>query len=162
MQRDPLPSSANDPRWAETWHDLGEGAPTLAGLARICSQSMATGGDAELPLCGEALALLFAARDTAMIEIKGSNRAFDAPARMLTVYIEATHERTLIFRNKDNPAIAIRFIAGFRELCRAGLVMHHIYHDFSLTREGLDRAKTITLAEVQPFLALATELGLYA
>lgn len=161
MLRDPLPTSANDPRWVETWHDLGEGAPTLAGLARICSQSMATGGNPDLPLSGEAQALLFAARERAMIEIKGSHRAFDAPSRMLAVYVEVGRERTLIFRNKENPAIGIRFLAGFRELCQSGLVMHHIYHDFSLTREGLERAKTIAETDVQEYLLLATEFGMY-
>jgi hypothetical protein len=80
---------------------------------------------------------------------------------MLAVYIETAPERTMIFRNKENPIVSIRFLAGFRELCQAGLVMHHIYHDFSLTREGLEQGQAITLAEVKPFLDLATELGLY-
>ena len=77
----------------------------------------------------------------APIEIKGANRAFDAPGRMLAVYIETSPERTLIFRNREDPTITIRFLAGFRELCEAGLVMHHIYHEFSLTREGMDQAR---------------------
>ncbi len=158
---DPLPSSANDPRWAETWHELGQGAPTLGGLARICSQSLASGGNRKQVLSHEARAILFAARERAMIEVKGSNRAFDAPARMLAVYIEVATDRTLIFRRKDNPAFTIRFLAGFRELCEAGLVMHHIYHDFSLTREGLEAGANIAAEEVADLLAQATELGLY-
>lgn len=161
MRDELLPSASQDPRWAETWTELGHGTPTLSGLARICSVSMATGGDKERTLSVEAKALLFAARKRALIEIKGANRAFDAPGRMLAVYIETTPERTLIFRNREDPTITIRFLAGFRELCEAGLVMHHIYHEFSLTRDGIDRAATIDEAEVAPLLALATELGLY-
>lgn len=158
---DPLPSSGNDPQWAATWQELGQGAPTLGGLARVCSLSLAKGSAAYPPLSGEARALLFAARSRAMIEVKGSNRAFDAPARMLAVYIETEPDRTLIFRNKEQPTITIRFLAGFRELCAAGLVMHHIYHDFSLTAAGLALAQEIPVEEVQPYLELATELGLY-
>jgi hypothetical protein len=161
MRDELLPAAPQDTRWAETWHELGQGTPTLAGLARVCSVSMATGGDPRRPLSGEAKALLYAARERAMIEIKGANRAFDAPGRMLAVYVETSHERTLIFRNREQPAVTIRFLAGFRELCEAGLAMHHIYHEFSLTREGLERAATIKEEEVAPLLALATELGLY-
>src|SRR5690349_4193970 len=31
---DALTAAAADPKWAETWQELGQGAPTLAGLAR--------------------------------------------------------------------------------------------------------------------------------
>lgn len=156
-----LTSAAADPRWAETWQELGQGAPTLAGLARICSTALATGGAPDLPLSLEARALLVAAKQRGTLEIKGSNRAFDAPGRMLAVYVEAAADRTLIFRSRENPAFTIRFLAGFRELCQAGLVMHHIYHEFSLTREGFDRAEQVPAAEVEHLLAMATEFGTF-
>jgi hypothetical protein len=76
---------------------------------------------------------------------------------MLAVYVEADADRVLIFRNRENPAYTIRFLAGFRELCAVGLVMHHIYTEFSLTRSGLEIAQTITEAEVESLLALARE-----
>lgn len=156
-----LPSSANDARWAETWQELGQGAPTLAGLARVCSLSMATGGDKSLHLSPEARAILFAARKRAVIEVKGANRAFDAPGRMLAVYVEIEPDRTLIFRSRENPIITIRFLAGFRELCASGLVMHHIYQEFSLTRQGVDLALTVPESEVEALISLGTEVGLY-
>lgn len=161
MRDNLLPSSANDGRWAQTWQELGQGAPTLAGLARVCSLSMASGGDKSLSLSPEARTILFAARKRAVIEVKGSNRAFDAPGRMLAVYVETEPDRTLIFRSRENPVITIRFLAGFRELCAAGFVMHHIYQEFSLTREGLEMAGTIPQQEVEPLIALGTDLGLY-
>ena len=154
-----LPSSANDARWAETWRELGEGAPTLAGLARVCSLSMSTGGH-QGELSPEARAILFAARHRAVIEVKGANRAFDAPGRMLAVHVEIEPDRSLIFRSRENPAYTIRFLAGFRELCVAGLVMHHLYHEFSLTREGLEAAATVPAEEVQSLLDGATDVGL--
>jgi hypothetical protein len=158
---DELPSSeATDPRWAATWQELGQGAPTLAGLARVASVAVATGGDKTIRLSPEARCLLHLARNRGVFEVKGSNRAFDAPGRMLAVYVETDAERTVIFRSRENPAVAIRFLAGFRELCAGGLVMHHIYTEFSLTRDGLDLSQTIPAAEVERLAALGVELDL--
>jgi hypothetical protein len=157
MKDDLLPSSANDPKWAATWAELGHGAPTLAGLARVASMAMATGGDKSLNLSGEARCLLFAARNRGVLEVKGANRAFDAPGRMLAVYVETDADHILIFRSRENPAMTIRFLAGFRELCAAGLVMHHIYTEFSLTREGLDAAQLVSDDDVKHLLTLATD-----
>lgn len=154
-----LPSSANDPVWAATWQELGQGAPTLAGLARVASLAMATGGDKSVRLSPEARCLLFAASTRGTLEVKGANRAFDAPGRMLAVYVETDPDRTLIFRSRENPLVTVRFLAGFRELCSAALVMHHIYTEFSLTREGFDLAATVAEVEVAHLLALASELG---
>ena len=68
-----------------------------AGLARVASLAMATGGDKSVKLSPEARCILFAARDRGVIEVKGANRAFDAPGRMLAVYVETEADRTLIF-----------------------------------------------------------------
>ena len=76
---------------------------------------------------------------------------------MLAVYVEVDAERALIFLRRENPAVTVRFLAEFRELCLAGLVMHHIFTEFSLTREGLDLAQTVPAGEVQRLLALAME-----
>lgn len=154
-----MPSSANDPKWAMTWSELGQGAPTLAGLARVASEALGSGGNAQQSLSPEARCLLFAAKDHGIIEVKGANRAFDAPGRMLAVHVELDGDRTLVFRSRENPAITIRFLAGFRELCAAGLVMHHIYTEFSLTREGLDLAAGVPSAEVEGLLTMAQEVG---
>jgi hypothetical protein len=162
---DQLPSAANDPRWAVTWNELGQGAPTLAGLARVASEAMASRDQpaeqhSSTKLSPEARCILHAAARRGIIEVKGANRAFDAPGRMLAVYIETDADRTLIFRSRENPAYTIRFLAGFRELCAAGLAMHHIFTEFSLTREGLDLATTIPAAEVAELLQQATDLGI--
>ncbi len=49
-------------------------------------------------------------------------------------------------------------LAGFRELCATGLVMHHIYGTFSLTKEGFELARTIPEEEVAATLQEATEI----
>ena len=161
MSMDLLPSSSNDPQWAMAWSELGQGAPTIGGLARVASLAVASGGDAALvgKLSPEARCLLVAARERGILEVKGANRAFDAPGRMLAVHVELDGERTLIFRSRDNPLMTVRFLAGFRELCAAGLVMHHIYTEFSLTRAGMEEAARIERGEVEGLLALAQEMG---
>ena len=159
MSDELLPSAASDPKWAVAWSELGHGAPTIAGLAQVASRAMATGGDKSLPLSLEARCLLYAARERGVIEVKGANRAFDAPGRMLAIHVETDDDHTLIFRRRSDPAFTIRFLAGFRELCAAGLAMHHIYTEFSLTRDGLDQAATIPAAEVTPLMDQAVLMG---
>jgi len=158
---DPLPATPVDPRFAEMWHELGQGTPTIAGFAWACSRALAAGGNQQIVLSPEAKAILFAARNRGLLEIKASQRAFESPARMLAVYVETDDEQAIFFRAKDNPATTIRFLSGFRELCAAGLVMHQIYQEFSLTREGLELAQTIPQAEVEKLLNLGTTVGIY-
>ena len=159
MSDSALTPAIPDPQWAATWSELGQGAPTLAGLARVASIALANGPNKSASLSAEARCLLFASKDRGILEVKGSNREFDAPGRMLAVYVETDAERTLLFRRRTDPSVTIRFLAGFRELCAAGLVMHHIYTEFSLSREGLELAQTIGREEVSSLLDLATELG---
>jgi hypothetical protein len=109
----------------------------------------------------EARTILFAARRRGVLEIKGTNDAFEAPSRFLAVRVELDTERWLVFRSREDPAITIRFLDGFRELCAAGLVMHHLYRDFSLTKAGFDVASDVPQEEIQELLDLAAELSRY-
>jgi hypothetical protein len=158
---DYLPPAPTDPRFAEMWQELGQGTPTIAGFARACSVSLATGGDKFIDLSAEARAILYAARNRGLLEIKASNRAFESPARMLAVYVETDVNRALLFRSRESPAYTIGFLAGFRELCASGLVMHHSYQEFSLTRGGLELAQTIDEQEVRALLDGATAVEVY-
>jgi hypothetical protein len=148
-----------------SWEALGNGAPTLVALAQLCSESWALGHDQSKieieDLLPESQAILFAARERGIIEIRAVNSAFDAAARLLAVYVELSHERTIAFRSQEDPAITVRFLEGFRELCGQGLVLHHIYRDFSLSAHGLRVARAIDEPKVAHLLALATEFGLH-
>src|SRR6476469_4887625 len=104
MSNELLPSSANDPKWAVAWAELGHGAPTIAGLANVASRAMADGGDKSIRLSPEARCILFSAKERGVVEVKGANRAFDAPGRMLAVYVESDADHTLIFRSRGNPS----------------------------------------------------------
>jgi hypothetical protein len=148
-----------------SWEALGNGAPLLVALAQLCSERWVSGRqptDVELQnLSGEARAILYAARNRGIVEIKAVNSAFDAAARLLAVYVELDDEHTIAFRDSKNPAITVQFLAGFRELCDCGLVVHHIYRDFSLAPAALQLARTIEREHVQSLLDKATEFGLH-
>lgn len=145
-----------------SWEALGNGAPMLVALAQLCSESWVRAkAISQAELRGEARAILFAARDRGTIELKAVNSAFDAAARMLAVYVEESEDRTIAFRNARQPEVTLRFLDGFRQLCQHGLVIHHIYRDFSLVPEAFELARQIPREEVQPFLDQATEFGIH-
>ncbi len=146
-------------RLKNSWEDLGRGAPTLIALAELCSRAMAENVISTDSLSPEARAILFAAQDRGVIEVKGSNMAYDSADRFLTVIVELDKERRLRFRNSSEPKLNVRFFDGFRELCAAGLVMHHLFHEFSLTRAGFEYAATIDGDEIQTLLDEAQPCG---
>lgn len=148
-----------------SWEALGNGAPMLVALAQLCSERWVNRKPgqqtSELQLSPEARAILFAARDRGIIEVRAVNTAFDAAARLLAVYVEMSDERTIAFRDQQNPEVTLRFLEGFRELCDHGLIMHHIHRDFSLAPRAIELARTIAQSEVQSLLDQATEFGLH-
>jgi hypothetical protein len=149
-----------------SWEALGNGAPTLVALAQLCAERWThrpkqTAGVGLKRLSDEARAILFAASKRGIMEIRAVNSAFDAAARLLAVYVELNDERTIAFRDPTDPEITVKFMDGFRELCDQGLVMHHIYRDFSLSPQGIELARSIDRADVQRLLDRATEFGLH-
>jgi hypothetical protein len=148
-----------------SWDALGAGAPILVALAQLSADAMVSIDSTALPETGklmpESKAILVAARNRGVIELKGVNAAFEAPARMLAVYVELDEVQTIAFRDPNQPEVTVRFLDGFRLLCQYGLVMHHIHRDFSLTSRGFDLARTISQEEVQPWLDKGTEFGLH-
>jgi hypothetical protein len=145
-----------------SWEELGEGAPTLIALARLCSEALVRGTGSTRSLSKEAEAILFAARHRGVIEVRGVNDAFEAPDRFLAVRVELDAQRTLTFRNREEPQVTIRFFDAFRQLCEAGFVMHHLYRDFSLSQAGFERAQQIRESDVRQYLAQGYEFGLDA
>ncbi|MCY3005402.1 MAG: hypothetical protein NTV29_05430 [Planctomycetota bacterium] len=148
-----------------SWEALGAGAPVLVALAQLCSQAMVvrkppntTSVEGLLP---EAKAILVAARQRGVIEVRGVNTAFDPAARLLAVYVELEEGQTIAFRDPQRPEVTVLFLEGFRQLCEFGLVMHHLHRDFSLTALGFEVARTISQEEVQSWLDKGTEFGLH-
>jgi hypothetical protein len=147
---------------ASSWEALGEGAPTLAALAAVCARAIIHPPEfATSDLGAEALAILYSARNRGVIEVRGVSTAFEAPARMLAIYVEEDEHRTIAFRDRERPEITLRFFEGFCQLCRTGLILHHLHRDFSLTQRGFEVAREVRRAEVAELLELATEFGLH-
>ncbi len=148
-----------------SWDALGAGAPALVALSHLCSNAMvglnAAKEVAVDQLSAESKAILVAARNRGVIELKAVNAAFEAPSRMLAVYVELDDTQTIAFRDPNEPEVTVRFLEGFRVLCENGLIMHHIHRDFSLTSRGFELARTISKQEVQPWLDKGTEFGLH-
>ena len=141
-----------------SWEDTGAGAPTIIGFARLCSNALASGHVSTDGLSVEAIALLYAARERGVIEIKASNNAFDAIDRFLAVYVEIDPDTGFVFKRKDDPTRTIRFLDAFRELCAAGLVYHHLYREFSLTSDGFQFAAKIAREDIEDALSFASKL----
>lgn len=140
------------------WEELGAGAPTLVAFARLCSAALAANQREPVEeLTEEARAILYAARNRGAIEVKGINSAVDSTERFLAICIELDAERTIVLKRRDDPEQTVKFLDGFRQLCASGLVMHHIFRDFSLTRAGFDLARQIQSHEVPLLRTLADE-----
>ncbi len=147
---------------ASSWEALGNGAPVLVALAQLSAEAVVHRPLVSLEqLSPEARAILFAARNRGVIEIKGSHIAFEAPARLLAVFVEVDDTQTLTFRDHEKPEVTVRFLEGFRELCAFGLAVHHIHRDFSLTSRGFELARLIERKEVQAWLSQGREFGLH-
>jgi hypothetical protein len=161
---DSLDASGFHGQMASSWEALGEGAPTLAALAAICARALVTPPAIEgLPesLGSEAQAILYSASQRGVIEVRGVSTAFEAPARMLAVYVEVDEHQTIAFRDREKPEVTLRFFQGFCELCRSGLILHHLHRDFSLTQLGFELSRQIDRTLVSDMLAMATEFGLH-
>lgn len=148
---------------AASWEALGSGGPTLAALAAVCAQAIIhpTSDSPEKNLGLEAQAILYAARNRGVIEVRGVRTAFEAPGRLLAVYVEEDESRTIAFRSQTHPEVTVRFFDGFCELCRAGMILHHLHRDFTLSRLGFERARKVSQQDIAEKLAEATEFGLH-
>ncbi len=154
---------------AASWEALGEGGPTLAALAALCARTLAESWEtapavkaiAPTTLSNEAKAILFLAQTRGVIKVRGVKTAFEAPGRLLAIYVEVDEHKTVAFRSQEEPLITVRFFDGFCELCRAGLIIHHLHRDFTLSRRGFEIAKQLDGSVLEPELQCATEFGLH-
>jgi len=138
--------------------ELLSGVPTIGAFARLCANVLAQPrSDTASPtveLSGEAEAILWAARERGILEIKGINQEVESAKRLLAIYVEVDSDCFLVFRNRQDPQVTLRFLDGFRELCEAGFMMHHLGTEFSLTRSGFARTAELDESTLQQYLAM--------
>ena len=152
----------NDDPLARCWEELGVGAPSIVALATLASQALARDLDSPsmLELSAEARAILVASLPRGLLEVKAINTAFETPERLLAVHAEIEPERWRVFRDREDPQFTVRCFDGFRQLCAAGLVMHQLYREFSLSHRGYLHARELSVdADVQRVLDRMIELG---
>ncbi|MBA61458.1 MAG: hypothetical protein CMJ76_03745 [Planctomycetaceae bacterium] len=144
---------------ANLWKDLTHSVPTLAALAQLASDRLVTPTTTEIELSLEARTILSITRNRGVIELKSNNTEFESAQRMLAVYVEQSADTHVMFRSRIEPEITVKFLDGFRQLCDAGLVMHQVGGEFSLTSKGFEQAKAINPAEVSDSAAMGTVLS---
>ena len=144
---------------ANLWKDLIHSVPTLAALAQLASDRLVSPPTAEVALLAEAKVILSITRNRGVIELKSNNTEFESSQRMLAVYVERSADLHVMFRSRTEPEITVRFLDGFRQLCDAGLVMHQVGGEFSLTSKGFETARSINPAEVRKLESQGTELS---
>lgn len=147
------------------WDELGHGAPTIIALARLAAVHLPTSDDDSVDklldqgeLSDEARALLCVAQDRGVFAIRGSNQAFESIGRFLMVHVETEPDQLLRFGSKDSPLQTIRFLEGFAQLCHHGLVVHHLFHEFSLSSKGFALAARIDEAAISHLIRLGVPL----
>ncbi|MFK7766122.1 MAG: hypothetical protein AB8B55_02685 [Mariniblastus sp.] len=147
------------------WEDLEKGAPTILAFAALCSRSISNDDSTEpdleqlaSQLTDESKALLVAAQSRGTMDIRASRESFDSADRFLAICVEYELDQRLLFLQKDNPEQTVRFLEGFRRLCKFGLVIHHLQKDFSLSVSGYALAKTLTRDDYSELLGFAVEI----
>ena len=144
---------------ANLWKDLTHSVPTLAALAQLASDRLVSPNTVEIALSPEANTILSITRDRGVIELKSNNTEFESAQRMLAVYVEQSADTHVMFRSRTEPEVTVRFFDGFRQLCDAGLVMHQVGGEFSLTSQGFEQARKINPVEVAELVSMGTVLS---
>jgi hypothetical protein len=156
LQRN-LSESSNKPT---AWQELAEGAPTILAFAQLCSLALvdsAPQAAAEL-LSNEAKTILALAANRGTIEIRAHRDPVDPVERFLAVCVEVEPERRILFLQKEDPQQTVKFLEGFRQLCRTGLILHHLQRDFSLSTQGYELARVFDPRDFMKLIGWAQEL----
>ena len=137
------------------WESMGFGAPMIMGMAQLCSQAMAGPHYSADNLSIEGKAILFLARERGILELRGTNDAFESCQRLLTVFIECEDDQFIALKAPGNVRQTVKFLEGFRQACQAGLLFHHLQREFSLSTRGFDFADQLNESELETILEFA-------
>ena len=130
---------------SDTWKSLDTGAPTISAFAELCRRSIINpppSVDAD-DLSLEAKAILVCGSQRGVLDLRASKDDYDSVERFLAVCVEVEPESHQLFLQKDDPVQTVAFLEGFAQLCRSGLVIHHLGRDFSFSSSGYAMAKQL-------------------
>lgn len=153
---------STDPEPSTLIKVVGEGYPTIAALAMLCANAISNppsdpSDTIEEKLSDEAKALLVAAKGRGTFEIRATKASFDSTERFLAICVESEPEVFLMFRRKGQPRQSIKFFEGFAELCRFGLMVHHLHKDFSLSTNGYRLADSLSADPLKSLIDFGIE-----
>ena len=146
-------------RRSSDWESLSFGAPTLLGFAHLAASAMSQPQRSPHELSDEARAILVLARHRGLIELRGTNDAFAGCDRLLMVHLETEEDRVVRLRFPGDVRRTVRFLEGLRQLCEAGLVLHHLQREFTLSDAGFQFADTIDPQSVSELLDAAEPIA---
>lgn len=150
---------SEDRRRSMDWDSLTAGAPTVLALARLASEAWVEPMLELEKLSVEARALLYLARDRGILELRGTNDAFDSAERLLMVHIEVGPERVVVMKTPGNARGTMRFLEGLKQLCQAGLIVHHMQREFSLSERGFEASRSLSATGLEEALQAAQPVG---
>ncbi len=140
-----IPLNLGGEQGADAWRALDSGAPTISAFAELCRLSIIHPPDAVETdaLSAEAKTVLVCGGERGVVDLRASKDDFDAVERFLAVCVETEPDSRLLFLNKEDPLQTVAFLEGFAQLCRSGLVLHHLGRDFSFSKTGFAVAKEL-------------------
>jgi hypothetical protein len=77
----------------------------------------------------------------------------------LAIHITIGEDQVLVFQDPRELRVAVEFLQGFAELCRAGLCLHQLHGEFSLTKAGFEAAAKVRREDIESWLMKAQEVN---
>ncbi|QEG20353.1 hypothetical protein [Mariniblastus fucicola] len=147
------------------WQELEFGAATISAFAELCRRSIITPLESAINpdiLSNEAKAILVCGGARGVVDVRAHKDDYDSVERFLAICIETEPDSHVLFLQREDPEQTVAFLDGFAELCRNGLVVHHLGRDFSFSKSGYAVSKQLCDEgagdEVKTLIDFATKL----
>lgn len=127
------------------WKSLDTGVPTISAFAELCRRAIIIPPASVDPeeLSPEAQAILVCGAQRGVLDLRACKDDYDAVERFLAVCVEVEPNCHRLFLQREDPVQSVAFLNGFAQLCRAGLIVHHLGRDFSFSSFGYALAKQL-------------------
>jgi hypothetical protein len=143
------------------WKELDQGTSTICAFAELCRQAIIFPPTEPIQadqISVKAQAILASTPNRGVVDIRGKKDEFDSVERFLAVCVEVEADRRLLFRRRDDPQQTVEFLDAFGELCRAGLMIHHLGRDFSFSATGFALAKSLNAEQLSQWIEFGVEV----
>ena len=131
---------------ATAWQELEAGAATISAFAELCRRSIIAPPETAIDsdsLSDEAKSILVCGGQRGVVDVRASKDDYDSVERFLAVCVKVEPDSRVLFLDREDPVQTVAFLEGFEELCRCGLVVHHLGRDFSFSKTGYELAKQL-------------------